>query len=156
MGVDAKTLDMFQRVALLHDIGKVGVRDSVLLKPDKLDDEEWDAIKIHPVLGEQILKPILNDSTMLMVIRNHHERIDGKGYPDGLKGEQIPLLVAITTVADSFDAMTSTRAYRRALSVEQAVEQLVNNRGTQFHPDVVDVFLQILVEDKKIALPPKV
>ena len=150
MGIEQRTLEMFKRVALLHDIGKVGVRDSVLLKPDKLDEDEWDAIKIHPVLGEQILKPILNDPIMLQVVRNHHERIDGKGYPDGLKGDQIPLLVAITTVADSYDAMTSTRAYRRALSPEQAVEQLVKNRGTQFHPDVVDTFLIILEEDKKI------
>ena len=156
MGIDTKTLELFKRVALLHDIGKVGVRDSVLLKPDKLDDEEWEAIKVHPILGEQILRPILNDPTMLMVIRNHHERFDGTGYPDKLKGEQIPILVAITTVADSFDAMTSTRAYRRALSVEQAVEQLVRNRGSQFHPDVVDVFLQILIDDKKINQKPSV
>lgn len=147
MGFDEGTLDLFKRVALLHDIGKVGVRDSVLLKPDALDDEEWEAIKVHPILGEQILKPILKDPIMLKVIRNHHERMDGKGYPDGLKGEEIPLLVAITTVADSYDAMISTRAYRKALTSSQAIEQLKQNKGTQFHPQVVDEFLEILKEE---------
>ena len=147
MGVDPKVMEMFRNVALLHDIGKVGVRDSVLHKPDKLNDEEWQAIKLHPVLGEQILKPILQDTTMLAVIRNHHERYDGKGYPDGWAGDQIPLLVAITSVADSYDAMTSTRAYRKAMGREQAVEQLVKNRGIQFRPDVVDAFLKVLDEE---------
>ncbi len=152
MGIDHKAAEMFKRVALLHDIGKVGVRDNVLLKPDKLDEEEWRAIKIHPVLGEQILKPILEDGLMLSIIRHHHERYDGKGYPDGLSREQIPLLVAIVTVADSYDAMTSTRAYRKAMSPEVAQEQLRQGRGSQFHPDVVDVFLQILAEEQKRPL----
>lgn len=144
MGIDPRTREMFHNVCLLHDIGKVGVRDHVLLKPDKLNDEEWAAIKSHPVLGEQILRPILQDRTMLAVIRNHHERFDGTGYPDGLKDEQIPLLVAITTVADSYDAMTSNRAYRKGMSKEEAIEQLKRGRGKQFHPDVVDAFLTIL------------
>ncbi len=148
MGINGKTLDLFKRVVLLHDIGKIGVRDSVLLKPDRLDEQEWEVIKLHPVMGEQILKPILNDPVMLAIIRNHHERQDGKGYPDGLTKDQIPLLVAIVTVADSYDAMTSTRAYRRAMSKEQAIEQLKQHSGTQFHPDVVDAFLQVLEEDK--------
>ena len=147
MGMDPKMVEYFKRVVLLHDIGKVGVRDNILLKPDKLDQHEWEVIKLHPVLGEQILKPILNDPLMLSVIRNHHERYDGRGYPDGWAKDQIPLLVAIVTVADSYDAMTSTRAYRNAMSKEQAVEQLINNRGSQFHPDVVDVFLSILREE---------
>ncbi len=149
MGIDAKTMEMFKRVALLHDIGKVGVRDNVLHKPDKLNDEEWEAIKLHPVLGEQILKPILNDPLMLAVIRNHHERQDGKGYPDGWTKEKIPLLVSVVTVADSYDAMTSTRAYRKAMSKEAAIEQLNKGRGTQFLPEVLDVFLQILAEEDK-------
>lgn len=149
MGIDSKSADMFKRVALLHDIGKVGVRDNVLLKPDKLNDEEWLAIKMHPVLGEQILKPILEDALMLAVIRNHHERYDGTGYPDGWAREQIPLLVAIVTVADSYDAMTSSRAYRKAMSQEAAIEQLQKGRGSQFHPDVVDIFLSILAEENK-------
>ncbi len=147
MGINPKTVDYFKRVVLLHDIGKVGVRDNVLLKPGKLDEDEWEVIKSHPVLGEQILKPILNDLQMLPIVRNHHERYDGKGYPDGWSREQIPLLVAIVTVADSYDAMTSTRPYRQAMTIEQASEQLIINRGVQFYPDVVDVFLEILKEE---------
>jgi putative nucleotidyltransferase with HDIG domain len=146
MGVDPKTVDMFKKVTLLHDIGKLGVRDNVLLKPDKLNEEEWENIKAHPVLGEQILKPILSDPLMLAVIRNHHERQDGKGYPDALSRGEIPLLVAIVTVADSYDAMTANRPYRNAMSQAQAIEQLQKGRGSQFHPDVVDVFLEILNE----------
>ena len=148
MGMDRQVVEHFKRIVLLHDIGKVGVRDSILLKPAGLDDKEWDVIKTHPILGEQILKPMINDPKMLSIVRNHHERFDGKGYPDGLSKEEIPLLVAIVTVADSYDAMTSTRAYRNALSKEQAMEQLIHNRGTQFHPDVVDVFMDILREEE--------
>jgi HD-GYP domain-containing protein (c-di-GMP phosphodiesterase class II) len=149
MGVDAKTREIFHNVCLLHDIGKVGVRDSILLKPEKLNDEEWQTIQLHPVWGEQILKPILQDQLMLSVIRNHHERYDGKGYPDGLKADQIPLLVAIATVADSYDAMTSTRSYRKAMTKEQAIDQLIKGKGSQFNPSVVDAFLSILKEDGK-------
>ncbi len=150
MGVDAKTRAMFHQVCLLHDIGKVGIRDSVLLKAEPLDDEEWKAVKIHPILGEQILKPILQDAVMLAVIRNHHERFDGKGYPDGLKADQIHLLTAIATAADCFDAMTSNRSYRKAMSQDEAIEQLIKYRGTQFHPDVIDAFL-IVLNAKKSA-----
>jgi putative nucleotidyltransferase with HDIG domain len=148
MGIDPKTVDMFKKVTLLHDIGKIGVRDSVLLKPDKLTEEEWESIKAHPVLGEQILKPILNDPQMLVIIRNHHERQDGKGYPDALARQEIPLLVAIVTVADSYDAMIANRPYRKAMSPLEAMEQLQKGKGSQFHPDVVDVFLSILNEGR--------
>ncbi len=151
MGVDAKTREIFHNVCLLHDIGKVGVRDSILLKPEKLNDDEWQIIQLHPVWGEQILKPILQDQLMLSVIRNHHERYDGKGYPDGWRQDQIPLLVAIATVADCYDAMTSTRSYRKAMTKQEAIDQLVKGRGTQFHPEVVDVFLSILHEQDKIT-----
>ncbi len=150
MGIDRLEVEHFKRIVLLHDIGKVGVRDSILLKPTDLNQKEWEVIKTHPVLGEQILKPMINDPKFLSIVRNHHERFDGKGYPDGLAKDRIPLLVAIVTVADSYDAMTSTRAYRRALSKEQAMAQLVHNRGTQFHPDVVDVFLDILKDESDL------
>lgn len=153
LGLDPKTVEFFKRVVLLHDIGKVGVRDNVLLKAGKLDQQEWEVIKLHPVLGEQILKPILSDPLMLSIVRNHHERYDGRGYPDGWSKDQIPLLVAIVTVADSYDAMTSTRSYRQAMTKEQAIEQLISNRGTQFHPDVVDVFLTILREEDDNTAP---
>jgi len=150
MGMAPKTVEFFKKVVLLHDIGKVGVRDSVLLKPDKLTQEEWESIKLHPVLGEQILKPLLHDPQMLSVIRNHHERHDGGGYPDGLKGDQINIFVAITTVADSYDAMTSTRSYRKARPSSEAMEQLKKNKGAQFNPDVVETFLAILHENRSV------
>jgi len=127
MGMDPKRIQYFRRVVLLHDIGKVGVRDNVLLKTERLDDKEWESIKLHPVLGEQILKPILSDPEMLAIVRNHHERYDGKGYPDGLIKEKIPLLVAIVTAADSYDAMTSNRPYRKAMTKEEAMEELINH-----------------------------
>jgi len=148
MGIDSKTVEMLKKVTLLHDIGKVGVRDSVLHKPDKPTESEWENIKAHPVLGWQILKPILNDPEMLAVIRNHHERQDGRGYPDGLAHQEISLLVSIVTVADSYDAMTANRPYRKAMSQSQAIEQLKKGRGNQFHPDVVDVFIKMLNENK--------
>jgi putative nucleotidyltransferase with HDIG domain len=148
MGIDAKTIEMLKKVTLLHDIGKVGVRDNVLHKPDRLTEAEWEKIKTHPALGWQILKPILDDPNMLAIIRNHHERHDGKGYPDSLVREQISLLVAIVTVADSYDAMTSNRPYRLGMSRSQAIEELQKGRGTQFHPGVVDAFLEVLKEEK--------
>jgi putative nucleotidyltransferase with HDIG domain len=144
MGVDPKTVGMFKKVTLLHDIGKLGVQESILHKPDDLTDAEWEKVRAHPILGEKILKPILNDPDLLAVIRNHHERQDGKGYPDGLSHQQIPLLVAIVTVADSYDAMTADRPYRKAMSKSKAIEQLIKGKGAQFHPDVVDVFVEIL------------
>jgi len=148
MGIDPKTVAMLKRVTLLHDIGKVGVRDEVLHKNSKPTEEEWENIKAHPVLGWQILKPILDDPNMLAIIRNHHERQDGKGYPDGLAREQISLLVAIVTVADSYDAMVSNRPYRKGMSKAQAIEQLQKGKGGQFHPDVVDAFVELLNEEK--------
>jgi len=144
MGIDPKTVAMLKKVTLLHDIGKVGVRDNILHKPDRPTEEEWESIKAHPVLGWQILKPILDDPNMLAIIRNHHERQDGKGYPDGLAREQISLLVSIVTVADSYDAMTADRPYRKGMGRDKAIEQLELGRGKQFHPDVIDALLEIL------------
>jgi len=147
MGVDPTVVKYFKSIVLLHDIGKVGVKDTLLQKPGKLDEKEFELMKQHPLLGEQILMPILEDPLMRSVIRNHHERHDGQGYPDGLSEDKIPLLVSIVTVADSYDAMTSNRSYRQAMSKEAAIEQLVKNKGTQFNPKVVDIFLEILKEE---------
>ena len=113
-----------------------------------MTEHEWEIIKNHPILGEQILKPILNDPNLLAVIRNHHERQDGTGYPDALSRQEIPLLVSIVTVADSYDAMTSNRSYREAMSRSQAIDQLQKGKGSQFHPDVVDALLDILEEEE--------
>lgn len=150
MGFPKVKIDMFENIALLHDIGKIGIKDSILHKKEKLTDEEWESIKQHPTMGEEILKHILPQEPMLAAVRGHHERFDGTGYPDGLTGEQIDIFTAILAVADAYDAMTSNRAYRSSLTQEQAIAELKKNKGIQFHPQVVDVFLQILGEEQAV------
>nr|WP_148660365.1 HD-GYP domain-containing protein [Anoxybacillus amylolyticus] len=137
-------LQKLYKSAILHDIGKIGIPDAVLLKDGRLTDEEFAWIKKHPVLGENILQqvqPIEEVKDLLPGIRSHHERIDGKGYPDGLKGEQIPLFGRIIAVADAFDAMTSDRPYRKGMSVETAVSILLSGKGTQWDAEMVDHFV---------------
>lgn len=149
MGFPKVKIDLFENIALLHDIGKLGIKDSILHKKEKLTDEDWESIKQHPTMGEEILKHILPDEPMLSAVRGHHERFDGTGYPDGLTGEQIDIFTAILAVADAYDAMTSNRAYRSSMTKEHAIAELKKNKGVQFHPQVVDVFLQILNEEEK-------
>ncbi len=133
--------------ALLHDIGKIGISEQILNKNSSLTQEEYDIIKMHPVYGERIISHIELFQPYRSIIRSHHERLDGKGYPDGLKGGEIPLNVSIVSLADAFDSMTSDRAYRSALPVEIVLEEIKLFSGTQFHPDVVDVFI-----DKELYL----
>jgi putative nucleotidyltransferase with HDIG domain len=148
MGFSAQDLDMLKQIAVLHDIGKLAIQDSILNKPGKLSPEEWEVVRMHPVTGEEILKPVLLDPQMLAIVRGHHERYDGKGYPDGLKENEINAFAQIISVADAYDAMTSSRAYRPAsLRMEEAVQELQNNKGAQFSPRVVDVFCKILQEE---------
>ena len=128
--------------SLLHDIGKIGIPEEVLNKPSKLSKSEYELIKEHPVAGERIVKHIDLFQAYRPIIRSHHERMDGKGYPDGLKGDQIPLDVRIVTLADAFDAMTTSRAYRSALPTEIAVEELKLFSGTQFDPELVNLFIE--------------
>ena len=128
----------------LHDIGKIGIDDHVLKKPGPLTDEEFKKIQAHPLIGVNIVSPLGLDDQELAVIKNHHERWDGKGYPDGLKGEEIPLLARILSVADAFDAMNSDRAYRKALPFEHCLNELTKNRGIQFDPEVLDAALHVL------------
>ncbi len=132
--------------AVLHDIGKIGVPGRVLNKPGKLTDEEYDMVKKHPILGEEILKPISLFKEVAKWVRWHHERWDGKGYPDGLKGEEIPLGVRILSLADSFDAMVSDRPYRSALPLEKAIWEIEENKGKQFDPVLADLFVRIVRE----------
>ena len=124
----------------LHDIGKIGVRDSVLLKPGKLTGEEYDQIKQHTLMGAIILKPIESLGKVAQVVQSHHEHIDGKGYPGGLKGEQIPLWARMTAVADVYDALTSDRPYRKGMPLEKALEIIDKSKGSQLCPDSVDLF----------------
>ena len=128
---------------LLHDVGKVGIPESILCKPGPLTDEEYEVMKTHPLIGVQIVSPIAFLTPAIDIIRCHHERWDGKGYPDGLAGEAIPLASRVFSVCDSFDAMTSDRPYRRALPFERAVEEIERCAGTQFDAEVVTSFVEM-------------
>ena len=132
----------------VHDIGKIGIPDTIINKPGKLTDEEFAIIKQHPVIGSEILKSIESMPEVSVGARWHHERYDGKGYPDGLKGEAIPEIARIICVADSYDAMTSNRSYRKYLAQDVVREQIVQGRGTQFDRVVADKMLEIIDNDK--------
>jgi ribonuclease P protein subunit RPR2 len=135
----------------LHDIGKVGIPEDILRKNGSLSDPEWSVMREHPVIGAQIVAPIQFLGDAVDVIRHHHERFDGGGYPSGMKGEEIPLPARIFSVADSYDAMTSDRPYRTAMPVDRALEELRGGSGTQFDPDVVDAFLNLVDEEDALA-----
>ncbi len=141
----------FNYSLLLHDIGKIGVAEEILKKVDKLTDEEWHILKAHPEKGVEILKDVEFLAPALNAVRSHHERWDGKGYPDGLKGEEIPLAARIIAVADSFDAMTTDRPYRKGMSLEEAKEEIKNQAGLQFDPEVVECFLKAWDEISEFA-----
>ena len=146
-----KEIESLKIAGMLHDVGKIAIPDSVLLKPDRLTFEEFTIIKTHPDIGEQILKPILLFDQERDVIRHHHERWDGKGYPEGLAGTDIPLLSRILSVADSFDAMTNNRPYRQAMEINAAIMELEKNRNTQFDGQIVDVFLKLMQRPQQIT-----
>lgn len=129
---------------LFHDIGKIGIPDSILLKETKLTNDEYSEIKNHPTIGAHILSNASIFKDMIPIVKHHHERYDGFGYPSGLKGENIPLLARISAVADAFDAMTSRRTYRNSLPLEIVKEEIEKNKGTQFDPRIAHVFLDIL------------
>jgi len=149
MNLSDEDKDAIRFGGYLHDIGKIGVRDTVLLKPDRLTPEEVEEIRLHTVIGDNIMKPLNFFEREKPLIRNHHERIDGRGYPDGLMGAEIPLIVKVIAVADSYDAMTSSRPYRKARSHEFALEEMVRCSNTQFDADVVKAFLNTTALKKK-------
>jgi putative two-component system response regulator len=144
MGIDSKELTILHIAGSLHDIGKIGVPEAVLQKPGPLTDEEYDMMKKHPAIGVTILGSLPNFASISDIVLYHHERFDGKGYPTGLKGMDIPVLARITAVCDAWDAMTSDRVYRSKLSVEEAKRRLQEGSGTQFDPDMVDGFLIVI------------
>lgn len=144
MGFTEDEVEVMEQTALLHDIGKVGLSDLILHKSTKLTPQEWEAIKRHPQIGEEILEPLKLLHIEQSMIRHHHERFDGRGYPDGLAGEEIPLYARILAVADSYDAMTSSRPYRAPLTPQEARAELKRGSDTQFDPQVVEAFLKIL------------
>ena len=130
----------------LHDIGKIGIRDSVLLKEGKLSDEEWEIMKSHSVQGYNILKNVKSFEEVAKIVRSHHERFDGKGYPDGLKGEVIPFGARIIAVADSIDAMISDRPYRKGMNPKFCKEQIKKNIGIMYDPQIAACVIEHWVE----------
>ena len=133
-----------RKAAILHDVGKIGVDESILLKPGSLTEEEFNQLKTHTIIGERICRPLGQNRVILEVIRHHHERYDGKGYPDGLAGEDIPIAARIMAVVDAYDALTSDRPYRARRSQEQAVEILKQEAGKQFDPKIATAFISLL------------
>lgn len=142
MGLDSAAIEEVRLAAVLHDIGKIGVEDRVLKKDAPLDQEEWEHMKQHPEMGYRILAHVQSLKAITDGMRFHHERPDGRGYPLGLKGEEIPLVARIISVADTFDAMTSTRPYRKGMSYEVAFDEITKHSGTQFCEKVVEGFVK--------------
>ncbi len=150
-GFTKEEQENLRRAALLHDIGKVGIPDRILNKPARLDDEEYAVMKTHVTRGAEILKGLTSIDHVVEGARFHHERYDGRGYPDGLKGEEIPLYGRIIAIADAFDAMTANRVYRKKQDFSYVMDELKKNRGTQFDPELLDIFLK-LIDDKVIDI----
>jgi len=149
MGLSADELYELEVSALFHDIGKIGVPDAVLLKPSRLTEEEFLEMKLHPSKSYQILQDFPVFHKMAVNAKHHHERFDGRGYPDGLKGEAIPLFSRIILIADTFDAMTSTRPYRKGLPFETAFAELREFAGTQFDANIVEHFISAMTKEQK-------
>lgn len=137
-------IELLRLAGIFHDIGKIGTADDILFKTDKLEYDEYEEIKKHPLKGAYILSAISMFQDVVPLVKYHHERIDGKGYPEGLKGDEIPFLARILSVADAFDAMTTDRKYRSKLNIEDAILQFKMNAGTQFDAEVVDMLIKIL------------
>jgi putative nucleotidyltransferase with HDIG domain len=144
MGLPAEDVEVVKQVALLHDIGKIGMQDTILNKAGGLTSEELEMVKSHPVIGAQILGPVRTFEKHVAGIRHHHETFDGSGYPDGLRGSEIPVAARVIALADAFDAMTSTRPYRVGISLGFAIKEIGRMRGRQFCPEAVDAFMRIL------------
>jgi putative nucleotidyltransferase with HDIG domain len=140
MGCSQEEIDELNVAGNLHDIGKIGIPDKILLKPGRLSEDEYEIIKKHPVIGSNIIGHLNMWTDEQRIIRHHHERFDGKGYPDCLQGEEIPFLSRIMSVADVYDALTSNRSYREKMSYNVAVKMILENAGKQFDPDIVEVF----------------
>ena len=150
LGWSSEEIQQLKHAAYLHDIGKIGIPDLILNKPSRLTDDEYNLIKKHTVIGAEILKDITFVPHIVEVARNHHERYDGNGYPDGLSSVEIPIHARITAMADSYDAMNSRRIYRNALPPEMIREEISKNRGKQFDPEITDVFLKLIDENRLV------
>jgi putative two-component system response regulator len=140
-GLSEPALHALYRGGIVHDIGKIGVPEAILSKPGPLEGDEVTKMQAHPIIGESIVAPLRSASRLLPIIRHHHERFDGHGYPDSLRGAEIPLLARVISVCDAFDALINDRPYRNGISVPDAVEVLREGAGTQWDPEVVDLFV---------------
>lgn len=147
LGLPEEQIKTLRIGGLFHDIGKIGIPDSILLKPSKLTDDEYSQIKNHPSIGAHILGSAVIFKDIIPIVKHHHERYDGNGYPSRLKGEEIPYIARIAAVADTFDAMTSRRSYRGPIDIEHVKEEIKRCESTQFDPQIAEVFLDILNND---------
>lgn len=145
LGLDDHQMDLLSLAAGFHDIGKIGIPDQILLKPGKLSGDEYNDIKQHPIIAANMLRclgnPLLNE--VAVCVLHHHEQWDGKGYPDGLKGEEIPIISRIIAVVDAYDAMTTTRSYRTQIEIQQALDVIKQESGKQFCPGAVNILMQL-------------
>lgn len=144
LNISQKDMDNLELFAMLHDIGKIGIDNSILNKPGKLSKNEWEIMKKHSEIGYRIAMSSPELEPIAEYILAHHERWDGNGYPQGLKGEEIPLLSRILAVVDSYDAMTEDRVYRKAMTHQAAIEEIKKNAGTQFDPNIAQIFIDSL------------
>jgi len=152
LGLDQKALRILERVSILHDVGKIGIPDSILLKPGKLTDKEWEVMRTHPIVGEEICYPLRSLSQVCPIIRHHHEKWNGTGYPDGLVGESIPYLARVFQILDAFDAMATERPYKRAMALEETISTLKEETAQGFwDPQLVEKFLEFLKSSPQIA-----
>ncbi len=148
LNLSPEELEIVRLGAVLHDVGKIGIEDKILKKQAPLNEAEWKVMQTHPEIGFQIMNRVESLREVIGAMRYHHERWDGQGYPLGLRGEEIPLLARLISVADTYDAMVSTRPYRKGLPPTVAFEEIVKHRGTQFCPHVVDAFIQAFRNEK--------
>jgi putative nucleotidyltransferase with HDIG domain len=151
LGYDNQMMSRLELGAFLHDIGKIGVRGAILNKNDKLTDDEMEHVKAHTLIGVNIVKGVEWCKKFIPIIRNHHEKINGMGYPDGLKGNDIPLDARILSIADAYDAMTSERPYRHALPLDEALRRIKADSGTQFDPELVKIFIEKEIYKKDLS-----
>jgi len=143
LGLSKDDLQNLEYATLFHDIGKIGVSDNILNKPGKLTADEFDLMRKHPLIGVRILQDIEFLEKSLPIIKHHHERVDGTGYPDGLSDSEIPFGARILAIADTFDAMITDRPYRKGVSEQKAIQEIIRNKGSQFDSELVDVFIKI-------------